>query len=470
MGADISRLSAEEQKKMLANLNVEAKKAVDVGDIDSKEELKKEVMRLRALFSGAHLALSKATEKQYKASKNTLDDGTVIETFGDGRRLQTSRNGSTLEVLPDGTQTQISPDGTKVVKRPDGSMLQAKPDGTCVERLANGTTIQTFANKTTLEVRPDGTKIQTSPDGTVTKLFADKTKIETRKDGHKTIVHPDGSMVQRNPNGTVIETFADKKKVQTKVDGSRIEVYPDGRRIEINVNGDVLEILPDGTQIRKKLKTTNTVTCWKCQTVGAVPMGKFLFTCQMCRTILLAIQKSDTDDKNPEASRQQEVKAVFERFDRAKSGHIDKAGLGEILSELNLGTTAFPEIFTEADANGDHVLQYPEFVIYFRLLQKKFLETASAPMVEAAKDILEKQKEELNKERIRLEAQNAELKARMATDASAKAKFDTAEAQLAKINKQFVQKEKQAGDIMTEQKRRQRSNTQRRLEARKKRR
>merc|ERR1711934_939307 len=164
----------------------------------------------------------------------------------------------------------------------------------------------------------------------------------------------------------------------------------------------------------------------------------------------------------------QEVKRIFERFDRAKSQYLNRNEVGDMLSELNLGPNAFPEIYTEADANKDDVLQYPEFVVYFELLQKKFLETASAPMVEAAKDILEKQKEELNKERVRLEAQNAELKARMATDASAKAAFDTAEAQLKEINKQFVQKEKQAGDIMTEQKRRQRSNTQRRLEARKK--
>merc|ERR1712037_1091663 len=122
-------------------------------------------------------------------------------------------------------------------------------------------------------------------------------------------------------------------------------------------------------------------------------------------------------------------------------GYLNRSEVGEMLSELNLGPNAFPEIFTVADANKDDVLQYPEFVVYFGLLQKKFLETASAPMVEAAKDILEKQKEELNKERVRLEAQNAELKSKMATDASAKAEFDTAEAQLAKINKQFVQKE-----------------------------
>ena len=48
-----STLSTHTHCRMLENLNVEAKKAVDVADIDSKEELKKEVMRLRALFSGA---------------------------------------------------------------------------------------------------------------------------------------------------------------------------------------------------------------------------------------------------------------------------------------------------------------------------------------------------------------------------------------------------------------------------------
>merc|ERR1711934_102595 len=163
----------------------------------------------------------------------------------------------------------------------------------------------------------------------------------------------------------------------------------------------------------------------------------------------------------------QEVKRIFERFDSAKSQCLNRNEVGEMLSELSLGPTAFPEIFTEADVNKDDVLQYPEFVVYFGLLQKKFLETASAPMVEAAKDILEKQKEELNKERARLEAQNAELKARMATDASAKAAFDTAEEQLKSINNQFQQKEKQTNAIMKEQKRRQSTLMQKRLAARK---
>ena len=51
-----------------------------------------------------------------------------------------------------------------------------------------------------------------------------------------------------------------------------------------------------------------------------------------------------------------------------------------------------------------------------------------------------------------------------ATDASAKAAFDTAEEQLKSINNQFQQKEKQTNAIMKEQKRRQSTLMQKRFD------
>jgi len=190
----------------------------------------------------------------------------------------------------------------------------------------------------------DGVKIQMFPDGT---------KIDTDKAGYKVIKYADGRKVQRNPNGTVIETFPDGKKVQTMVDGSKIEIYPDGRRIDISNTGEVLERLADGTEIRKKLRTSNCVACHKCKTVVTVPIGKFTFCCPMCRTILLAnklkvIGSTGTADQNSTASesdRQQEIKAVFSRYDRDNDGSIDKSELGELLEELHFDRDGFQDVY-----------------------------------------------------------------------------------------------------------------------------
>jgi len=83
------------------------------------------------------------------------------------------------------------------------------------------------------------------------------------------------------------------------------------------------------------------------------------------------------------------------------------------------------------------------------------LQTASAPMVEMTRDLLQAQKEELNKERLRLEAVNKEL-SKLANDAAARAQYASAEEQLAKINSEFVLKDKQINEALTEQKKRQR--------------
>merc|ERR1719174_2011789 len=96
--------------------------------------------------------------------------------------------------------------------------------------------------------------------------------------------------------------------------------------------------------------------------------------------------------------------------------------------------------------------------------------------------------EELQKERVRLEAENAEMKAEKATEESAKAAVavkaaeeaaakaaeedavKAAEDQLARINTEFAQAEKNSEDILKEQKRHKRLRMQRRLSARKKKR
>merc|ERR1711939_1168229 len=89
-------------------------------------------------------------------------------------------------------------------------------------------------------------------------------------------------------------------------------------------------------------------------------------------------------------------------------------------------------------------------------------------------------KEEMEKERVRLEAENAAMKAEKAMDESAKAAVavkaaeeaavNAAEDQLARINNEFAQAEKNSEDILKEQKRHKRINMQRRLAARKKKR
>jgi len=273
--------------------------------------------------------------------------------------------------------------------------------------------------------------------------------------------------VQRNPSGTVIETFPDGKKIQTMQDGSRIELYPDGRRIDVSATGDVLERLADGTEIRKKLRTANSITCWKCATMVSVPMAKFIFCCPMCRSILIASKKESEENLQGQERQAADCRAAFNYFNKKGDGQLDSNNLGEMLGQLNFGAEAFPEIFTAADENKDGRLSYQEFASYWELLQKKMVETASAPMVEMTRDLLEKQKAELNKERLRLEAQNAELSKRLATDAGAKAELESAEAKLKAINSEFQSKEKQMNETMNEQRRRQKSFLKDRLAKRK---
>ena len=249
------------------------------------------------------------------------------------------------------------------------------------------------------------------------------------RDNTRIVRRPDGHATQRNANGTVIETWQDGRRVQTSLDGVRIEKFADGRTVQTDPSGTVLEKLADGTLLPPKVPklTQRCVSCSRCSTIISIANDCFVVCCPMCAHIMLGHQTNIIGSANTIANGNignkreygaaddtaQEIKAIFDRYDRNSSGGIDDEEVGKMLTDLNFPPTKFVDIFMAADDNRDGELQFPEFIDYFNRLNTAILSLARPADLSLTAQMMEEQREELRKAKEVLVAQQAELEEKL---------------------------------------------------------
>ena len=106
-------------------------------------------------------------KKPLDIKRETLKDGTTIETWPNGRITRRCLGGDTHTKFPDGTEKISNSQGASRTTRPDGSWTQIDTDGTEVTQLADGTKTFKLPSGQTLVNYPDGRRVQRNPDGTI---------------------------------------------------------------------------------------------------------------------------------------------------------------------------------------------------------------------------------------------------------------------------------------------------------------
>ena len=97
-----------------------------------------------------------------------------------------------------------------------------------------------------------------------------------------------------------------------------------------------------------------------------------------------------------------EVKAIFDRYDRNKSGGIDQEEVNQMLTDLHFPPSQFVNIFLSSDDNDDSELQFHEFVEYFNKLNSAILSLAKPANLSMTAQMMEDQKVELRKAKVEL--------------------------------------------------------------------
>lgn len=274
--------------------------------------------------------------------------------------------------------------------------------------------------------------------------------------------------------------------MQLNADGTRIERFPDGRKIQTDTLGTVTEQLADGTVMPPKQPkiTQKCVSCSKCLSIVTVPSDSFVICCPFCQQIMLGHEvqvigstKSVAEGLATKTSRPlwdssfnaaSDVKKIFDRYDRNKSGGIDTGELENMLLELNFPQNAFNNIFQEADANNDGELQFSEFITYFNELNSAVIALAAMPDLSMSAQMMEEQRALLlsakDEMKSRLNKIETDLKTATITncDDLANEKRLTEE-QITSIEKELALRERHLETAIKEQHKRRRDALQKRL-------